>query len=597
MGEYDDHFGLSIPLKPYKRHTNLLWKLTFVALAACLWSWERFAWIIAPSRSRPDFDWYALEPSEDINWTACFDGFKCARLSVPLDYQRPDGPKAVIAVQMLPATDRANYGGTILLNPGGPGGSGTWYVGKFGTKLAQVVGPQFDLLGFDPRGTGATLPRAECFTSESQSKIWELQHAPLLNLSDNSIPLARSREVVMSDLCLKAMGGNGNAGIGATVEEWGGGRYMGTASVATDMLRILEKLGQDRLQYWGFSYGSVLGQYFAAMYPHKVGRLVIDGVLDASEYATTHPVCLQHTDEIISSFYSYCAQAGPVKCPLHAPEPDTIRKRVESIMGDLARSPIPVPFGAEGPTVVTDYLLRNVMFRAVYQPITLFPVIADALVAIEARNATALADMPVFQGGVKCDCIASPPLPWTQPNPEAFYAIACGDKSQDLSANFDYTEYFKELTKLSPLFAPVFGTIGLSCENWKMPATWAYDGPFSAENTSHPLLVLSNAADPVTPLEHAQAVAKRFGGAKLVVQNCAGHCTLAAPSLCTAKHVRAYFANGTMPQDGATCEPDELPFVGKVRNDAQVLEEGDRELLETLTSLVKEIRLSGVGVF
>lgn len=138
------------------------------------------------------------------------------------------------------------------MNPGGPGGSGTSFIKSTGNKISKIVGPQFDLLGFDPRGTGATTPRAKCFASEAQSKIWDLQQGPLLNISDNSIPLARSRERIMGELCLEVMGGTGKEDVDGTAAEWGPARFMGTASVATDMLRIVEKLGQDKLQYWGF---------------------------------------------------------------------------------------------------------------------------------------------------------------------------------------------------------------------------------------------------------------------------------------------------------------------------------------------------------
>lgn len=117
-------------------------------------------------------------------------------------------------------------------------------VHEFGAKISKITGPEFDLLGFDPRGTGATLPRADCFSSEAESQIWDLQQGPVLNLSDNSIPFARSRAQLLSARCREALGGNDE-------DEWAPGRYMGTASVATDMLHIVEKLGQDKLQYWG----------------------------------------------------------------------------------------------------------------------------------------------------------------------------------------------------------------------------------------------------------------------------------------------------------------------------------------------------------
>lgn len=142
--------------------------------------------------------------------------------------------------------------GTILINPGGPGESGTTFMNEWGRYLSKIVGPEFDILGFDPRGIGATTPRASCFESESQEKLWAIQDGPLLNTSDTSIPLARSRQRVLSDLCHRAMGTDVKDNMDGTIGNLRIGRFMGTASVATDMLHISEKLGQEKLQYWGF---------------------------------------------------------------------------------------------------------------------------------------------------------------------------------------------------------------------------------------------------------------------------------------------------------------------------------------------------------
>lgn len=122
----------------------------------------------------------------------------------------------------------------------------------WGQNISKVVGKEFDILGFDPRGTGATTPPAQCFKSTSQLEIWKLQDGPLLNSTGNSISMARAREIAMAELCAKALGGSGKEDLNSTAEEWGPGRFMSTASVATDMLRIVEKLGQEKLQYWGF---------------------------------------------------------------------------------------------------------------------------------------------------------------------------------------------------------------------------------------------------------------------------------------------------------------------------------------------------------
>lgn len=125
-------------------------------------------------------------------------------------------------------------------------------MGRAGDKISRIVGPEFDVLAFDPRGTGATTPLAQCFGTDSQFQIWNLQEGPLLNSTADSVSIARSREKVVSELCETALGGNGKEEVNGTAAEWGPGRFMSTTSVATDMLHIVEKLGQEKLQYWGF---------------------------------------------------------------------------------------------------------------------------------------------------------------------------------------------------------------------------------------------------------------------------------------------------------------------------------------------------------
>ena len=133
----------------------------------------------------------------------------------------------------------------MFVNPGGPGAPGAEWVGTVGESLARILGPRFDVLGFDPRGTGASTPRADCFASAAQRSIWDAQEGHRVLDADPSgagtLGLFRARERVLAERCEEAIGG-----------EDGIGGFMSTASVARDMLEISRKLGQDGLNYWGF---------------------------------------------------------------------------------------------------------------------------------------------------------------------------------------------------------------------------------------------------------------------------------------------------------------------------------------------------------
>ena len=167
---------------------------------------------------------------------------KCARLLLPLDYDTPEGPATAIAIRMIPVQDHANYRGTIFLNPGGPGGSGVGLIDRRGKNISRIVGPAYDVLSFDPRGIGYTTPLASCFDSKAQRDIWASQEGHrLMNASDGSVAIYRARAKMLGERCAHRIGG-----------EWGIGRFAGTAYVARDMLEMTQKLGQPKLQYWGF---------------------------------------------------------------------------------------------------------------------------------------------------------------------------------------------------------------------------------------------------------------------------------------------------------------------------------------------------------
>ncbi|KAH9859141.1 alpha/beta-hydrolase [Lenzites betulinus] len=569
---------LGLPSRPARVFLVLLIAATTVTLQLC--------WPFAsqhnptPSKDAPEFDWFALEPSKSVNWTDCYDGDKCARLLLPLDYATPDGPTTAIALRMVPATDKENHRGPLLINPGGPGGSGTDLVARSGRKISRIVGGSFDVLGFDPRGTGASTPSASCFDTASQRALWRLQDdARLLNVSDDTVRLELARQTTTGKRCEQKIGG-----------EWGIGRFMSTPDVARDMLEISQMLGQEKLQYWGFSYGSVLGQYFSAIYPDKVGRVIIDGVYDAHNYrAALWNTNLLDMEAVIDSFFHFCHQAGPEKCSVYESSPEKIRARYFALLETIEAAPVPIA-GASPPLIVTRKVLQAQIFRAAYKPLIAFSLVADTMLALERGNETALIELaPKIVDPTECKCTLPEP---TLADNEAFSAIACGDGDVHPYDAAKYEVYYKNLAADSPLTAPLWAQHYLTCSQWQIRAKARYTGPLEAANTSNPLLVVSPRWDPVCPISDAKRVHARYGGSALLVQNSYGHCSLAAPSLCTAKHIQAYMVNGTLPSPGTVCEVDELPFVGSVQ-DVRALSAEDFELLEALKGLTAEVPMFG----
>lgn len=265
----------------------------------------------------PTFDWDSITPSRDLAYHACYDGFQCARLVVPLDWRNAtaDARTVALAVIKLPAAVPASdpsFAGPILTNPGGPGGSGVAFIQGSGRRLQGLVDKpgrrRYDIVSFDPRGIANSWPRADCFPGDPLSRdavMLEGRGHGALDSSRLSVPYALGLFEGFGRRCLRAEadGLNGGDIMG----------YMSTPSVARDMIAIIDKIdelhkrearddGRDdrpelrkrsgdgddvvRLQYMGFSYGTILGNYFASMFPERIGRIVLDGVSDSIDYST-----------------------------------------------------------------------------------------------------------------------------------------------------------------------------------------------------------------------------------------------------------------------------------------------------------------------
>jgi pimeloyl-ACP methyl ester carboxylesterase len=262
-----------------------------------------------------------------LDFRPCFDIYECARLDVPLDWTANSTEqkkrRAAIAITRLPGkvsvTDK-RYGGAILINPGGPGGSGVGLVSRDGKYIQTVtgsgnnerteneqVGFQYDVIGFDPRGVNNTTPGISCFPDDGARQFWAVQSQAQGLLSDNrTFPYVFGRTQALSESCSALVGNEEKHDIG---------KFVSTPSVVQDMVAIIEALGEwrerkaksllkkyrvkdsveiiarakwnegkEKLLYWGFSYGTLLGATFASMYPERVGRVVLDGVCDAKDY-------------------------------------------------------------------------------------------------------------------------------------------------------------------------------------------------------------------------------------------------------------------------------------------------------------------------
>ncbi|PPR04800.1 hypothetical protein CVT26_012973 [Gymnopilus dilepis] len=498
--------------------------------------------VVTSSAVSSEFSWEKLVPSKRLVWQDCYPDRQCARLIVPLNYSDPEGPEAVIALIRKPSFFKEGsslYRGPILFNPGGPGGSGVDTILSRGDSLSTILGPQYDIVGFDPRGIARSTPRASFFKTDVERALYGSIQAGLV--TNSTLPRAWAKAQVLGQLAAET--DNGYL------------RHINTENTARDMLSIVEAHGRDKLQYWGFSYGTVLGASFAALFPDKIERMVIDGVADSENYyATLWSNNLLDTDKTFESFLTGCAVAGPEGCKFWAPTPKDIERNITALY-DAIRSK-PIPMKTEKSYGLLDYeMLRSVIFRALYSPYATFAGLAEDLAALAAGDGTGIFDK-VSQPPYQCDCDSSRHQ-FDQVG-DATFAVACND-GDDVPRDLESAkEHFEMLTKASS-WADKWAGIRLGCAGWPRFPKDHFQGPFEA-NTSHPILLIGNTADPVTPLWAAKKMSKGFKNSVVLIQDSAGHCSLSAPSTCTQLHIRAYFATGRLPKPGTVCQPIGTPF-------------------------------------
>ncbi|KAH7335405.1 Alpha/Beta hydrolase protein [Rhizoctonia solani] len=552
--------------------------------------------------------------SSGISWWPCPDitTTECAYFTVPRDYAHPEANDTVsIFMRKFPATvARKDYLGSILMNPGGPGGSGNGLVALGGHKFSAMVDGRYDIIGFDPRGVNMTTPKLGCHENEAQAIHSSYKQNLLGSPYDarGSTSLSSGTRARMEHAYLTRLNASFTATSLACVEN--GNRPMlesvSTAYVVQDMERIVDALGEDGLNFWGFSYGTILGSTFAAMRPHLVKHMVLDGVSNAESY---HRDIYQwgvdgltDNQKTLEGFFDSCVEAGPDRCAF-AKSPAgrvstkgaELQSRLEALYSKLRDEPIPVPKSLTGPGTLTASDAKGMVFTGLYSP-RLWPGLAQAIAEAEAGNPQLLYDRAygsfealkpsngsenVFNRYMELQML-----------PVTISAIMCSDSEKPTPKSLDqYAQYIHEIGKLTPV-ADVWAMLTGFCASWKIRPGQRYDGPWSVEEglkkTRFPILYASLDADPVTPLAAAQKMAESFGNesAALLVQEGFGHCTVAHPSLCTAKAVRDYFLNGKVPAAGTFCKPEPgYLFPGNETKSISALSAEDKKLWEALEGL------------
>jgi pimeloyl-ACP methyl ester carboxylesterase len=459
----------------------------------------------------------AGQPGSDRNLS-----FECGTTKVPIKYDEPGGAALPLFLVRIVAAGQTGRIGSLMVNPGGPGASGADAALGLALTLPMDVLNRFDIVGFDPRGVGSSTP-VDCISDGLKERIVAAEPRPT---TDEQLDAAFGLAQEVADDCAKEYGD----ALGT----------FNTVDTARDMDQIRQSLGDEKLTYLGYSYGTTLGSTYAELFPDKVRALVLDAAVDPD---TDAKAAAEERAKALEKGFDAFAQncVGLIAgCPIGA-DP---RAFVEGLLAQAAQTPIPSSERPEDGSTETREATPGVVMTAVQAALSdtaSWPQLAQALAAAQKGDSAGLFSLADSYSGRLQNGAYSNRL-------DANVAINCADHDE----TFDKTE-IRDLAAEWGVTYPLFGADSAvrlyTCSVWKADRTPL---PERDAEGSAPILVVGNTGDPVTPLPGAQAMADDLDSGVLLVWQGNGH-TAYPKNECIIAAVNAYLIDLTSPMDGLTC--------------------------------------------
>jgi pimeloyl-ACP methyl ester carboxylesterase len=459
--------------------------------------------------------------AQKLRWRPCDHGFQCARLLVPFDYQRPGGRRFSLPVVRLPATSPRTRIGSLVVNPGGPGVSGVQYALQARSQVSAAVRARFDVVGFDPRGVGGSVPAVSCLTDAQLDRYLATSDTP-----GNTQQLAS----VVSESKLFARGCQEHSGALLP--------YVRTANAARDMDVLRAALGDAKLTYLGKSYGTYLGTWYAQLFPAHVRALVLDGAVNPGESPFRMSLAQARGFQVaLRSFIADCLRRSA--CPFPRRESVTAAiGRIQAMLDRAARKPLRSQIAGQPGDPA---LLLNGVALALYST-SFWPYLREGLTTAFEGNGTllvALGDLLVerdrsgrysnlVEAELAVDCVDHP---WPRALP-AWQAAAA------------------QAARAAPQFGAAIMWGSLPCAYWPVRAA----PPVQLRgNGAPPILVVGTTRDPATPFQWARALARDLKSGVLLGWNGDGHTAYLQGSSCVDSAVDKYLISLVVPRNGAMC--------------------------------------------
>ena len=446
-------------------------------------------------------------PVPALDWHDCDAGFECATAKVPRDSTRPLGPTIDLALIRFRAADQEHRIGTLFMNPGGPGGSGVGFVQTAPPFALSLLSNRFDVVGFDPRGVALSSPGVVCNPRPPM-------HTPLMRPGAVDVPLLLRDAQAEVDACVH--------GQGADLLP-----HLTTANAARDLDLLRAAVGDRKLTYYGLSYGGVLGETYAALFPKHVRAMVFDSPVDADTYMNRplERVLAQigGFEDGLQRFLTTCAAQQDV-CRFGGAEP-------EAAYDALRAHPAP-PLSQDILVGATESLLVNK---------ETWPLLAMGLSRAEAGDGSLLRDLGVALDNT-CSGVCDA------------YRLGETRYAHDLD---EYLAFGTTAFTLFPRFAPgSFEQVAGSL--WPFRPRGTFNGPFTY-TAKKPIMVLASSHDPVAPIAGARRLVQQVGNARLLTVNGDGHGIRVRFNPCALPLFVRYIEEGKLPPEGATC-PQDVPF-------------------------------------
>ena len=490
--------------------------------------------------------------SQDIDWKDCSNEtttFQCGTVTVPVDYEHPDGQTISIAVKKLPALDGDAEHGSLFLNYGGPGVSGVEVVEGEASSFAAGLRSSYDIIGFDPRGLGQSTPITCWSEDEINQSLTDTKNGKSSTLSEiMATDAVFSKNPSAQERIDRGASNAAKCAKHSQVPELLD--HVGTRNVARDLDVLRATNGNATLNYLGMSYGTYIGALYADLFPDRVGRTVLDSAMDPSQrWADGEAGVVAFTEGVLRQYVEHCrAQSA---CPLSGSTDEAITQ-LNAFVDGLDKNPLTTPDSdatintLSATVIIRQYAVARPDWEALTAMLT--PAMTNHDGTLMAKAMQSLSELSPETADEAMDSTANRQIMFT--------AVICNDTPDTGATASELDAQAAAERKAHPFFGGTSSGTEAYCRGW------GHRGKTPPQETraegSAPILVVGIKEDVQTLYSWAQSLAGQLDNGHLLTVEGYGHGAFSR-NTCAATAITGFLVNGTMPDKGTTCTADPQP--------------------------------------